>query len=281
MKIGIHSWVLETKYQLPKAIIRAAEIGYQGYEVDIGNFGGTGLGLQILPDRMSDENKLEIKNSRDQAGIEICSLCLGALWHYPLAGNDETYRLRGVEITRAAIDLAYYLGADGILLPLGQPEGVSLEEAWKNTSRSLEACLDLAKSKKITLALENVCSKFLLTASDLSRMVESIGSSRLKVYYDVANNAWLGIDPAAEIRELGSRIYRLHFKNRTSLRGTPGSTTNSVGSPGIIDFESVSQAIKDIDYDGYIVVEVPTLGMDGDLIAEQNLKEIRLLMSIN
>ena len=37
-------------------------------------------------------------------------------------------------------------------------------------------------------------------------MVESIGSSRLKVYYDVANNAWLGIDPAAEIRELGSRI---------------------------------------------------------------------------
>ena len=79
----------------------------------------TGLGLQILPDRMSDENKLEIKNSRDQAGIEICSLCLGALWHYPLAGNDETYRLRGVEITRAAIDLAYYFGGRWYIATFG------------------------------------------------------------------------------------------------------------------------------------------------------------------
>jgi sugar phosphate isomerase/epimerase len=279
MKIGIHSWVLETKYSLPLAISRASSIGYDGYEIDIGNFGGTGLGLQILPDRMSEENRMEIKKAKENANIEICSLCLGALWHYPLAGNNETYRLRGVEITRAAITLAQYLGADGILLPIGQPEAVSLEDAWDNTCRSLEACLDLAEKTGITLAVENVCSKFLLSASDLKHLVESISSPFLKIYYDVANNAWFGLDPSNEIRELGRNIYRLHLKNRSSYRGTPGSITNSVGSPGIVEFNSVIQAVKDINYDGYLVVEVPTLDLDADLIAQQNLDAIRNLIN--
>lgn len=277
MKFGAHSWVLETRYSLPDAIRRAAEIGYDGYEVDIGNFGGTGLGLQILPDRMSEENRREIKLAQEKAGIEIPSLCLGALWHYPLAGDDETYRQRGIEITRAAVELAAYLQAEGILLPIGQPKGISTKRAWEQTRRSLDACLDTASEHGITLALENVCSEFLLKAEDLARMVDEIGSPYCKVYYDVANNTWMGMDPAQEIRELGARIFRMHFKNRSSLRGDPQSITNSVGDEGIVDFEAVFQAIRAINYDGYLVVEVPTLNLDAEEIALQNLKALQQL----
>jgi sugar phosphate isomerase/epimerase len=279
VKFGVHSWVLETRYPLFEAIERAAEIGYDGYEIDIGNFGGTGLGLQILPDRMTDENREEIRRAQHAAGIEICSLCLGALWHYPLATNDETYRRRGVEITQAAVPLAKSLGADCILLPLGQPEGLAQQEAWDNTRRSLDACLEAAVEAGVTLALENVCSEFLLTAADLARMVDEIGSPYCQVYYDVANNAWLGIDPATEIRELGERIYRLHFKNRSSLRGDPDSVTNSIGDPGIVDFDAVWQAVKDIGYEGYLVVEVPTLDEDADEVAHNNLAALRALQA--
>jgi sugar phosphate isomerase/epimerase len=279
VKFGVHSWVLETRYPLSEAIERAAEIGYDGYEIDIGNFGGTGLGLQILPDRMTDENREEIRRAQHAAGIEICSLCLGALWHYPLATNDETYRRRGVEITQAAVPLAKSLGADCILLPLGQPEGLTQQEAWDNTRRSLDACLEVASEVGITLALENVCSAFLLTAADLARMVDEIGSPYCQVYYDVANNAWLGIDPAAEIRELGDRIYRLHFKNRSSLRGDPDSVTNSIDDSGIVDFDAVWQAVMDIGYEGYLVVEVPTLDEDADEVARNNLAALQALQA--
>lgn len=277
MKIGVHSWVLETHYSLPEAFKRAAQIGYDGYEVDIGNFGGSGLGLQILPDRMSDANREEIRKAREEAQIEICSLCLGALWHYPLAGNNEEYRRRGVEITKAAVGLAGELKADVILLPLGQPEGVSENEAWSNTLRSIDECLNAASEARITLALENVCSRFLLTASDLAKMVDEFSSPFLKVYYDVANNTWMGMDPVAEILTLGSRICRFHFKNRSSYRGSENSVTNSVGEPGIVKFTEVSRAVQEIGFNGYIVVEVPTLGLDADEVALRNLKELQSL----
>jgi sugar phosphate isomerase/epimerase len=109
-------------------------------------------------------------------------------------------------------------------------------------------------------------------------MVDQIGSPALRVYYDVGNNSWMGRNPAQEITELGERIARLHFKNRTSLRGTPGTDTNSVGSPGIVPFDEVMSAVKTIEYDGYIVVEVPTLDKDADAIARENLLAVRALV---
>src|SRR3978361_2134495 len=103
MKIGAHSWLLETRYSLPEAMAEARRLGYDGYEVDIGNLGVTGLGLQIWPDRMQDKHRDEIRRSAVAADIEIPSLCLGALWHYPFTSRDEAYRKRGVEIVHAAI----------------------------------------------------------------------------------------------------------------------------------------------------------------------------------
>lgn len=278
MKFGIHSWVLETQFPLIEAIEVASRIGYDGYEIDIGNFGGTGLGLQVLPDRMSDKMRQEIMIAREKAGITICSLCLGALWHYPLADNDQTFRRRGVEITTAAIDLANYLKADLILLPLAQPEGVSDTQALNNTLYSLEECIEIASESKITLGIENVCSNYLLSAVELAHLVDEFDSNYLKVYYDVANNSWMGFNPSSEIEYLGNRIARIHFKNRSSLRGSTDSITNSVGDIGIVDFEAVVKSINTIGYDGYLVVEVPTLGLNAEHIAINNLNSIKDLV---
>lgn len=279
MYIGAHSWLLETRYQLPEAMRIARQIGYEGYEIDIGNFGGTGLGLQILPDRLQDEQRDELKRSAEEAGIRVCSLCLGALWHYPISGGDEPHRARGVEIILASIPLARYLGADCILLPIDQPAGVSDAKAWQTTLRSLEPCVRLAEERGVTLALENVCTPFLVGATELARMVDEIGSPACRVYYDIGNNTWIGRDPVAEIEELGTRIARFHFKNRSSLRGDPSSDTTSVGSPGIVPFGPIMEAIRGIGYDGYCVVEVPTLHKDADAIARENFAAVTALLS--
>jgi sugar phosphate isomerase/epimerase len=49
----------------------------------------------------------------------------------------------------------------------------------------------------------------------------------------------------------------------------------SVTDPGIVPFELVFDAILGIGYDGYLVVEVPTLHKDADKIAHDNLSAIR------
>ena len=224
---------------------RAAEIGYDGYEVDIGNFGNTGLGLQILPDRLREPDRQAIRDARDRAGIPVCSLCLGALWHYPISSGDEQLRNRGTEITTATIELARDLGADCVLLPIDHPKGLSAEEAWANTTASLEQCLPAAEQARVTVGLENVCSAFLRSASDLARMVDEMASPWCKVYYDVGNAAWIGFDPAEDIRFLGDRLVRLHFKDWNQLQ-SPSSTsqTISVGQPGVVDFPAVVDAMK-------------------------------------
>lgn len=279
MKLGAHSWLLETRYALPEAMQRAKEIGYDGYELDIGNFGGSGLGLQILPDRMQPDERAGLKQSALDADLPFCSLCLGALWHYPIAAGDTPHAKRGVEIILAAVPLARELGADCILLPLDQPRGITDDQAWRATIRNLEPCVRLAEDMGVTLALENVCSQFLVGATELARMVDEIGSPSCRVYYDVANNTWIGRDPVAEILELGPRIARFHFKNRSSPRGTPGTETISVGDAGIVPFEGVMNAIRSIGFDGYFVVEVPTLDKDADSIARENLAALRTLIA--
>lgn len=218
MKIGAHSWLLETRYPLPQAMAQARRIGYDGYEVDIGNFGGSGLGLQILPDRMQDEQREEIRRSAAEADIEISSLCMGALWHYPFTSPDEAIRKRGVEIVQAAIPLARTLGARCILLPIDQPTGLSDKEAWHMTVRSLVECLPIAEEAGVVLAVENNVRPFLERAAQLGRLVDELASAAFRIYYDVGNGTWIGLDPAAEILELGDRIAQFHIKNRSSPR---------------------------------------------------------------
>lgn len=279
MMIGAHSWLLETVYPLGEAMRRARAIGYDGYELDIGNFGGSGLGLQILPDRLQPDEREAIRQAADRAHIDMFSLCLGCLWHYPIAGNDDVYRVRGTEIISAAIPLAKELGAKCILMPTYQPEGVSSAEAWSNMLRSLEPCVDLAEAAGIILAIENNIQPFLLRAADLARMVDEVASPAFRVYYDVGNTSWLGVDPAMEIVELGDRIAQFHFKNRTSLRSIPGSEVVSINMPGIVRFEPVMRAIKEIGYDGRFVVEVPTLNKDADFVAQENYAALKQLLS--
>jgi L-ribulose-5-phosphate 3-epimerase len=279
VKLGAHSWLLETQYSLPEAMSRARAIGYEGYELDIGNFGGTGLGLQILPDRLQEPQREAIRDAAEAAGIAMFSLCLGCLWHYPIAGSDEVRRARGVEIVLASIELADFLGAGCILMPTVQPEGVTDSEAWATMLKSLEPCITRAEDLGITLAIENNLQPFLQRAEQLARMVDEVSSQSFRVYYDVANTTWIRVDPVAEIHELGDRVARFHFKNRTGYRDEPETQVVSVNQPGIVPFERVVEAIRDIDYDGYFVVEVPTLGKDADAVAAENLEALQALLS--
>jgi L-ribulose-5-phosphate 3-epimerase len=279
MNIGIHSWTLETRHPLAEAMARAAALGYDGYEVDIGNFGNSGLGLQILPDRLQPDERAALHDAMDAAGIPICSLCLGALWHYPISSSEERLRARGIELVVATIALAADLGAACVLLPIDQPQGMSPSEAWTCTQTALETCIPAAEAAGVTLGIENVCSEFLWSAHDLARLVDSLSSPWCKVYYDVGNAAWIGLDPAEEIRFLGDRIARIHVKDRSHLRSYPDSQTISVGEPGIVNFPQVVEAIRHINYDGYIIVEVPTWNMDADRLAQQNLTVLRTLLA--
>jgi sugar phosphate isomerase/epimerase len=53
----------------------------------------------------------------------------------------------------------------------------------------------------------------------------------------------------------------------------------SISDAGIVQFDAVMTAIRSIGFDGYCVVEVPTLDKDADLIARSNLEALRALIA--
>ena len=97
-----------------------------------------------------------------------------------------------------------------------------------------------AEAAGVVLAIENT-----LSAEDNLKIVERIGSRAVRIWYDVGNSSVWGYDVPAEIRRLGrEQISMFHIKDGKSLLGE-----------GQINFPAIAAAVKDIGYDGWLILE--------------------------
>jgi len=263
MKLSMHSICLERRYPLLEAIGKAAEFGYQGYEIDIGDFGNTGLGLH-WPEEFTPDRVLAAGEAARRAGIEISSLCLGVLWKYYPSSSDPATRAQAAEILRQAAPHAASVGARVILLPVGQPEDLTPEQARGNLVEVLKECAPMAEAAGVVYAVENVGQALAHTPEDLLEIVERVASPACQVYYDVGNAAWQGADPAQDIAKLGSHLVMVHVKDRAVEDGK-GKTV--IIGDGTIDFAAAASALREIGYHGYAVLEVPGTAETADDIA--------------
>jgi sugar phosphate isomerase/epimerase len=273
MKLSMHSICIERKYPLLDAIRTAAEFGYHGYEIDIGDFGSTGLGLH-WPEEFTADRVSEARDVAHRAGIEISSLCLGVLWRYYPSSPDASDRAQAAEIIRRSAPLAALAGARVILLPVGQPDALSPEQARDNLVGVLADCAPAAEAAGVVFAVENVGQALAKTADHLIEIAERVGSPACQVYYDVGNAAWQQADPVADMRALGKRIAMLHVKDRREVAGR-GETV--IVGDGTIGWRRVANVAREIGYDGYLTLEVPGTADTADEIAVRSRDALQRL----
>jgi hexulose-6-phosphate isomerase len=271
MKLSMHSICIERKYPLLEAIAKAAEFGYQGYEIDIGDFGNTGLGLH-WPEEFTPDRVAAAGDAAREAGIEISSLCLGVLWKYYPSSADAAMRAQAGAILRQAAGHAASVGAKVILLPVGQPEELTPEQARDHLVATLRECAPAAEAAGVTYAVENVGQALARTPDDLIEIVGRVGSPACQVYYDLGNAAWQGTDPVEDIRKLGARIAMVHVKDWARVDGK--GKTLIVGDGGV-DFAASAEALREIGYDGYVTLEVPGTAETADEIALRSRDALR------
>jgi len=271
MKLSMHSICIERKYPLLDAIHRAADLGYDGYEIDIGDFGNTGLGLH-WPEEYTEDHVAAAAEGARTAGIEISSLCLGVLWRFYPTSPDSGVRSQAVDIIRRSAPFAALAGAKVILLPVGQPESLTPEQARDALVEVLEECAPEAEKAGVIYAVENVGQALAHTPEHLIEIVTRVDSPACQVYYDVGNGAGQGADPAADMRTLGDRIKMLHVKD---FRRAPDGREVAVIGDGVIDWPAVAQAARDIGYDGYLTLEVPGTADTADDIAARSRDALR------
>ncbi len=271
MKLSMHSICIERRYPLLEAIRKAAEFGYQGYEIDIGDFGNTGLGLH-WPEEFTPERVLAAGEAAKRAGIEISSLCLGVLWKYYPSSSDPATRAQAAEIIRQAAPYTASVGAKVILLPVGQPDDLTPEQARDNLVNVLKECVPVAEQAGVIYAVENVGEALALTPEHLIEIVERVASPACQVYYDVGNAASQGADPALDIARLGPHVVMVHVKDRAV---EDGKGRLAIIGEGMIDFPAAARALGEIGYDGYAVLEVPGTAGTADGIAVCSREALR------
>jgi L-ribulose-5-phosphate 3-epimerase len=147
-------------------------------------------------------------------------------------------------------------GAETVLLvPAVVDANTSYKDAYTRSQRVIrERLLPIAKDTKVTIAVEEVWNKFLLSPIEFARYVDEFESPLVKAYFDVGNIVLYAF-PQDWIRTLGPRIAKIHLKDFNFDRRNGRFFWKNIGE-GDIDWQEVRRALNDIKYAGFVTTEL-------------------------
>ncbi len=211
----------------------------------------------------SPEELRRLRKSVERAGARVASVTTLDLFRYTLTSGDHAVRDAAVQVIERMVDICSELGGGIVLIEPGVVTStVSYRDAYRNCESSLREAVRYAEKRNITLALENVWGKFLMSPLELSGLIDGMKSDAVGAYFDVANILAFGF-PQDWILHLGKRLKSLHFKDyRLSVGGIQGFCNPFDGD---VDWMAVKSALRQIDYSGAVVAEVvlPRVWQDG------------------
>ena len=201
----------------------------------------------------------KMKAASEKTGLPIHSVMNMDHWQYPFSSADPAVVEKSLDGARVSIRNAHLWGATTVLLvPAVVNAQTTYKEAYERSQVAIRKLIPLADELNITLALEEVWNKFLLSPLEFARYIDEYDSPRIRAYFDVGNVVLYGY-PQDWIRVLGKRIVKLHIKDFSFTR-EPG-TDKSVAAwvplgEGDIDWKAVYEALHDIGYQGTATLEL-------------------------
>lgn len=243
---GACDWSIGQRASL-NAFETAKVIGLDGIQVSLGT---TKDNMHL---RQADMQEKYLQASRS-TGVKIASLAIGELNEVPYKSEGHTQ-----EWVHDSIDVANALGCKVVLLAFfGEGDLRNDPKGKKEVIRKLKEVAPKAERQDVYLAVESW-----LSAEEHLDIIEKVGSSHVKVYYDVANASSMGYAIFEEMRLLGTDyICEVHAKENGQLLGK-----------GEVDFVKVRNVLDEIGYRNWIILEgaIPN-GMEITEAYRKNLK---------
>lgn len=235
-------------WSFEKAFAFARECGYTG--------------IEVAPFTMAHdvrEISAEQRATVRQQIVDADLTCVGLHWllaktegYYLTTPDDEVRKRTGdylADLARLCRDL------NGDIMVLGSPlqrnllPGVSHEQAMELAAEAIRSAMPVLEDCGVTLALEPLGpgeGDFLNTAELGIELAKMVDSPNCRLHLDVKAMSSESKPIADVIRE--SREWIAHFHaNDPNLLG-PGM--------GEVEFDPIFSALKDVDYDGWVSVEV-------------------------
>jgi sugar phosphate isomerase/epimerase len=210
--------------------------------------GFAGIEVVLSRDELRSHKRLEgLRRASAGTGLAVPSIVLGE--HSDRGGIADTepeVAERAREDVQHAVRWAAELGADAILVPFFGRGELSDDAEVDRAAAAFRPLCNLAGECGVTLCYEGT-----LPAQRIGMLAERIGSRSFGCYFDLANPLPRGLDSATEIRALGDLVRRVHVKDARVQAGDcrPGL--------GLVDFAAGSEALAEIGYDDWLVLETP------------------------
>lgn len=215
------------------------------------------MGFDLIEICIEDPRVLDASRTRqalEQAGME--ALICGAFGpQRDISSEDQAVRGQGVEYLKACIDFAQIVGSPLVSGPMysatGKTRLLSPEERqqqWNWAVENMRSAADYAGQRNVRLAMEPLNrfeTDFINTVDQGMELLSLIGEDNVGLLLDTFHMNLEEKKIGEAIKRAGDRIFNFHSCEND--RGTPGT--------GHIPWLEVAASLKEIDYDGPVVIE--------------------------
>ena len=254
MKLGYSMFSFSENIDLKDIFSNVSLMKYDGVEPVLSEEG-------YLNPSMRKGEVLEIKKMANANGLEIPSVGVWSLWDNNPVSNDLRIRKKAEDIIERQLEFASILGANTILVIPGythcsfakNPEKVAYDVAYDRAYELFFKLEKVAREYKVSIGIENVWNKFLLSPLEIRKFLDDINSEYVGAYFDVGNIMYIG-DPSDYIEILGKHIKKIHISDYRVEQSGLGAFVDIFA--GDVDFFEVIKSLKKIGYDDYLTLEM-------------------------
>ena len=254
MKKSINIWSFCGDWNLEQKLALAKEAGFSGFEIDLSEDGPVNL-------TSTTEDLKAVRAASEKSGLPFSGLATGLYWGSNPASADPAIRAKAADILKKQIECASALGIDAILVVPGSvgvdfiPGGeiVPYEIAYDRARSFITQAVTQAEKAGVTICIENVWNKFLLSPLEMRSFIDSFGSERVGSYFDVGNALATGY-PEHWISALGPRIQRVHFKDYRRAVGSVDGFCDLLS--GDVNWPAVITSLQAIGYADWVAAEM-------------------------
>jgi len=233
-----------------EAIDTLKQAGYDGVEWNLRLHVKTPANLKPLAEKTRRRN------------LEVC----GLMASQDLVTKDDNLRKQRVDIIKKCIEAAKEASVAKVNVFTGPAEwapdaakigqDITEGQAWTVVTDAFSDIVETAEKNSVTLTLEAAFGMLVHDYYTLQEFLRNFNSKQLAVTMDPSHLALYGNDPAWAVKRLGHKIKHVHMKD---VIGKPGRLGESFTFPllgdGIIDWKNFLNALREIDYDGFLSVE--------------------------
>jgi D-psicose/D-tagatose/L-ribulose 3-epimerase len=210
--------------------------------------------VEIPVEALEHIDPAKVKAAAAKAGIAIGSICACMGPGRDFRGSAAEQKT-ATEYVRGLIDQAAAMGCPRIIGPIysvvgliGPHDDAEKKQQFDLVVKNLKPLAKYAEQKGVTLCIEPLNrfeTDFLNTCDQGLKLVKAVGSKAVKLHLDTFHMNIEEKNQAAAIIKAGKHLG--HFHACGSDRGTPGGDH--------IDWKPIVSALKQIGYEGDVVIE--------------------------